>query len=175
MLDSIRSVSYTHLDVYKRQPERIKKRLKVRFVDLNQDEFPEVILNYTGLNECGNKACPSDIYTMDIQNKKLNLIGNVTESAYYILNAQDKSFEYAETTYVNQFKAIVDCTYDQGELALLVYSDKVDKYQRLNLDNKDDFSSSYGFNDGCKSVTKEDLMISAEEIKNALIKHKIIY
>lgn len=155
-------------------PERIKKRLKIRFVDLNQDEFPEVILNYTGLNECGNKTCPSEIYTIDIQNKKLNQIGSITEFAYYILNAQDKNFEYAETTYVNQFKVIVDCTYDQSELALLVYSIEQHRYQRLALANQDELNSKYHFNDRCKFVTHKDLMISGEEIRNALKKYKAI-
>lgn len=155
-------------------PERIKKRLKISFVDLNQDEFPEVILNYTGFNECGNKACPSEIYTIDIKDKKLKKIGTVTESSYYILNAQDKNFEYVSSEYFKEHKVIVDCTYDYGEFALLVYSDKQHQYQRLKLVNEDELDSPYRFNDGCRSVTQKSLMISGEVIRKILDKHNAL-
>jgi hypothetical protein len=152
-------------------PNLIKKRLKFRFVDLNNDEYPEIILNYTGLNECGNKNCPSEIYSIDMQSKQLKLIGSATDSSYYILNSHDKNFEYSDVQYFNQYKVIVDCTYDDGELALLTYSSKQHQYERLALDEK----GLNQFNDGCKFVTQENLMIPSTLIKNTLDQYESLH
>lgn len=138
--------------------KRAEEWLKMKFVDLNEDNIPEVMINYTGVDNCGNKDCPTEIYEISIETKSLHEIGSVTPWAYKILGTAYLVRHY------NGYRLIVNCKYAGGGIELLVYSEIAKKYVSKYVPEKRHYSES-----GCKFFDEERLVVSTEIINDIVI------
>lgn len=135
--------------------EEVNDRLELEFVDLNEDSIPEVFINYSGIDLCGNHDCPTDMYSISLKTKKLIHIGNVTANVHSILDDGDFMVYY-----YNDYRAISNCKYGVGDIHLLLYSKENMKYESETI-----YGTKSSFGNGCKFVGDDKLSKSRRIFK----------
>lgn len=151
-----------HTEVSRRDnsfTRKLRDFLVMKFVDLNRDEIPEVMINYSGITLCGNKDCPTDIYEIVLHERKLRKIGTVTPWAYKILDIHDVTyFDY------DGYRLIVNCIYGDGDVGLLVYSLQEKKYEEKRV--REEFE--YGGSPGCNFFDSERLNLTQDMVDRTI-------